>query len=315
MKTQHKENDFAKAESRNAALASQLANITPQLTSLETKLSTLTTQLNTETQRRITAENACEEAENKLRNSEGTLDAVRSSELRKLKEESEALYEKLAFVEGEAEDYRNELEGGRERHREEMEEMRGDLDVLRAKLKKREEELQSLQSSNGNADTDYFDSNDVGKEGGDELFEEDDTLEKQPASPGTPATPPVETESSENKEEYIRTLEEELELVTEQLITTETKLSHANADLEMALQHAEDAEKALLERGNDNAAEVGGEVDPQLATKISELEATVKLLQEENELLNEESKRITLELETALEGELCSTCSILCCAV
>ena len=43
-----------------------------------------------------------EEAENKLRESEGTLAAVRSSEVRKLKEENEDLCERLAFVDGEA---------------------------------------------------------------------------------------------------------------------------------------------------------------------------------------------------------------------
>ena len=82
------ENDVTKAESRNTVLATQLANIQPQLTSLETKLSKVTTQLSTETQRRITAEMKSEEAENKLRESEGTLGAVRSSAVKKMKEEN-----------------------------------------------------------------------------------------------------------------------------------------------------------------------------------------------------------------------------------
>ena len=93
------EDDVAKANSRNTALANQLANIQPQLNSLETKLSTITTQLSNETQRRIAAEMKSEEAENKLRESEGTLASVRSSEVRKLKEENEDLCERLAFVE------------------------------------------------------------------------------------------------------------------------------------------------------------------------------------------------------------------------
>ena len=59
-------------------------------------------QLSSETERRITAEMKSEEAENKLRESEGTLAAVRSSEVHKLKEENEELCERLAFVEVEA---------------------------------------------------------------------------------------------------------------------------------------------------------------------------------------------------------------------
>ena len=73
-----------------------------------------------------------------MRETEGTLAAVRSSELRKLKEESEDLFEKLAFVEGEAEDYRNELNAIRERHRGEVEELRGDIHALTIKLKMRD---------------------------------------------------------------------------------------------------------------------------------------------------------------------------------
>ena len=82
---------------------------------------------------------AAEEAQTKLRESEGSLAQVRSSELRNLKEELEEVYERLAFVEGEAEDYRMELERERERHREEMEEVRGDVDVLRLKLQEKDE--------------------------------------------------------------------------------------------------------------------------------------------------------------------------------
>ena len=100
---------MTKAESHRKILNDLYTNIQPQLTSLETKLSSVTTQLSTEQNRRISAEINSEEAENKLREIEGTLSAVRSSELRKLKEENEDLCERLAFVEGEAEDYRNEL--------------------------------------------------------------------------------------------------------------------------------------------------------------------------------------------------------------
>jgi len=70
---------------------------------------------------------------------------VRSSDVRRLREENKDLCERLAFVEGEAEDYRNELCTARERHREEAEELRGDAHLLATKLRQREEELESLK--------------------------------------------------------------------------------------------------------------------------------------------------------------------------
>jgi len=115
-------------------------------------VSSLTMQLSSESQRRVTAEMKCEEAENRLRESEGALAAVRSSEMRKLKEENEDLCERLAFVEGEADDYRNELNTERERHREEIEELRGDVNVLTTKLSQREEELELLKVDMSNVE-------------------------------------------------------------------------------------------------------------------------------------------------------------------
>ncbi len=75
--------------------------------------------------------------------------AVRSSEVRTLREENEDLCERLAFVEGEAEDYRNELNAERDRHREEVEELGGDVHALATKLRMREEELESLRADPG----------------------------------------------------------------------------------------------------------------------------------------------------------------------
>ena len=295
------ENDVTKAESRNTALATQLANIQPQLTSLETKLSKVTTQLSTETQRRITAEMKSEEAENKLRESEGTLAAVRSSEVKKLKEENEELYERLAFVEGEAEDYKNELNTEREQHREAMEEVQGDVNMLRSKLKAREEELELMKVDMSNIVEEekpkQSDDNDD-----DDLFDgEEQVVDNANESP-LPTTESGTT--SDEREEYIRTLEDELELVTEQLIEAETKLSQTQAELEEVLVEAEQQSKKTVENGIMNGVEPTTDDDAsndKHSDKIEELESSIKLLQEENTSLQEESKRLKEELELALE--------------
>mmetsp|Transcript_6886 Transcript_6886/g.14939 ORF Transcript_6886/g.14939 Transcript_6886/m.14939 type:complete len:1458 (+) Transcript_6886:192-4565(+) len=287
--------DLTKAESRNTALASQLANIQPQLNSLETKLSTLTTHLSSETQRRISAEMKSEEAENKLRESEGTLAAVRSSEVRKLKEENEELCERLAFVEVEAEDYRNELNTDRERHREEVGELKGDVNVLKGKLKERENELEKLKSD--------MDNEVMGRETGGKsesiVDSECATGEEKVSSP--PPTAESGT-TSDDREDYIRTLEDELEIVTEQLIQAETKLSQTQAELEEALVEAEQANNTLeISMINGSSSNGAVDVNNQHTNKITELESTINLLQKENSSLQEESKRLKEELELALE--------------
>mmetsp|Transcript_5271 Transcript_5271/g.11965 ORF Transcript_5271/g.11965 Transcript_5271/m.11965 type:complete len:1460 (-) Transcript_5271:94-4473(-) len=297
------QNDLTKAESRNTALATQLANIQPQLNSLELKLSTLTTQASSETQRRISAEMKSEECENKLRESQGALAAVRSSEVRKLKDENEELCERLAFVECEAEDYRNELNTEREQYTEEVEELKGDVEVLKVRVKEREEELELIrvdmsnvveeEKEQGGGDDDIFDGEAV------TLLDVEE-----------PSSPPPTAESgttSDDREEYIRTLEDELELVTEQLIEAETKLSRTQAELEEALVEAE--QKAInkpLENGVMNGSSAISESAADLnnnqhSDKIAELESSIQLLQEENATLHDESKRLKEELELALE--------------
>lgn len=266
------QNDLAKAESRNTALASQLANLQPQLTALEATAAALGAQLAAEGQRRIAAEMQAEEAENKLREAEGTVAALRSSELRKLREENEELCERLAFVEVEAEDYKNELITDRERHRAEMGELTGDVAVMTGRLKARESELEKTKRDLDGA---------VGKQ--ETVFDGEETVAPPPtAESGT---------SNDGREEYIRTLEEELELVTEQLIEAETKLSQSKSELEDALAQAEQAYNTL-KTGTTNESSV---------TDTAELEATIKLLEAENTALQEESKKLKEELELALE--------------
>lgn len=98
-----------------------------------------------------------------------------------------------------------------------------------------------------------------------------------------------------------RTLEDELELVTEQLIEAETKLSQTQAQLEEALLEAEETNKALGNANSVASAAVDPDAIKQHTEKIAELESTIQLLQQENSSLAEESKRLKEELELVLE--------------
>ena len=304
------ENDLTKAESYNAALSAQLANTQPQMNSLETRVSALSSQLSSESTRRVLAETRSEEAECRLRESEGALAAVRSSEVRKLREENEDLCERLAFVEGEAEDYRNELNAERDRHREEVEELGGDVHALATKLRQREEELDSLRADAGS----YIGNISVGEVGGrgggdddvDYVF--DATLTPSASVEALRGAEPSSATRDE-REEYIKTLEEELELVTEQLIEAETRLSRTQAELEEALVEAEQQSHEPPEDSgmvmNGSSATVGDAADSEtytrLSEKIDELESSLKRIEEENVYLREESKRLREELDLVLE--------------
>ena len=263
------ENDLSKAQSRNTALAAQLSSVSPQLTALEAQLSNLTTQLHNETQRRIAAENAAEEAENtsrRLAAAAATNNAAngKSEEEKRWKEEREELLERLAFVEGECEEWKRELEEERERWRGEMEEVRGDLMVCRERLNERQE---------GTSE---------GSEG------KQQTEQQQPTAVAESAEQQELSSATDKQEEYIKTLEDELELVTEQLIAAETKLSRTQAELEEAL--------AAINAQNDRVADSN-------QTGISELEERIRGLEEESLVLKEELRRIKEELELVTEGQ------------
>ena len=302
------EDDLTKAESYNAAISAQLANTQPQLNSLESRVSALSSQLSSESTRRVAAETKSEEAECRLRESEGALAAVRSSEVRKLREENEDLCERLAFVAGEAEDYRSELNAERDRHREEVEELGGDVHVLATKLRQREEELESLRADAGSYIGNISVGEVVGRGGGgddvDDIF--DATLTPSASVEALRGAEPSGATRDE-REEYIKTLEEELELVTEQLIEAETRMSRTQAELEEALVEAERQSHKPSVDGvmNGSSATVDyaadSETNTRLSEKIDELESSLKRIEEENVSLREESKRLREELDLVLE--------------
>ncbi len=282
------------------------------MNSLEARVSALSSQLSSESARRVSAETKSEEAECRLRESEGALAAVRSSEVRKLREENEYLCERLAFMGGEAEDYRNELNAERDRHREEVEELGGDVHALSTKLRRREEELESLRADAGSYIGNISVGEVGGRGGGDDDDVDDDIFDAMlTPSASVEALRGAEPSSAtrDEREEYIKTLEEELELVTEQLIEAETRLSRTQAELEEASVEAERRSHKPPEDGvmvvNGSSATVGGAADSEtntrLSEKIDELESSLKRIEEENVHLREESKRLREELDLVLE--------------
>lgn len=272
------QNDLTKAESRNTTLSSQLANIQTQMNSLEKKLSTLNTQLSSETQRRISTETRTEEAENQLRVSEGTLAAVRSTEVRKLKEENEDLCERLAFLESEVEDYKNVLNAEKEMYREMVKELKDDVAVLKVRLEEDRKTKEETKLSNGH-------------QGSSDKVKDDDTRvnHANDEKVDLPPPPPVDSGATKgDREEYIRTLENGLELTTEQLSATKTKLSQTQAALDKA-----SANKTSETHGGSTATAVAPDENTPHSDKITELSSTIKNLQEENAVLREEMQRLS----------------------
>jgi chromosome segregation ATPase len=98
-----------------------------------------------------------------------------------------------------------------------------------------------------------------------------------------------------------------LEIVTEQLIEAETRLSRTQAKLEEALVEAERQNHKPSEDGvmNGSFTKVGdaavSETNTRLSEKIDELESSLKQIEEENVSLCEESKRLREELDLVLE--------------
>ena len=245
------EEKLAESSAANAALSMQLENIAPQLTSLENSLTDSRRQWKEEQRMRRHAEQSQEMAEARLREVEGSV-----SELRR---ENDALHEELAFKESEIEENKLEMEIEKEQLREELEEIRGDL-IAKAK------QLQNTQQKNGNS------SMSAGPE--------DDSFR----------TDPNEGDSTHfGDDAYSKKLEEELELVTEQLIETEKRLTTTEDKL-----RASETLVARLEskqQQHDDASE-------SETKKNSDL---IKVLQQENADHLESRHKMKEELELARE--------------
>ena len=173
-----------------------------------------------------------------------------------LRDDCDAAHEELAFKDSELEETRLELEVERERYRVEMEELRSDLSVQR--------------SQNG-------------------TIERDDSL----AMNGD-GEPSLEDEVNSQDKDYVKRLEDELEMVTEQLIDTEQKLTKTEHMLE-----EERAKHASLAASNTKNDHVDESILLELKAENEALKEYEHKLKEEMELLHEELALTQEELRAA----------------
>jgi len=242
---------LADSSAANAALSSQLENIAPQLASLEKALSESRAKLKEEQKLRRQAEQVQDELEAKYREAEGSLLAVR--------EECDAVHEELAFKESELEETRLELEVERERYRVDVEEVRADA-LLQSSLDRRDDETNNTDQATSPSD--------------------------RAASNGVSSN----AASSGVDDAYVKKLEDELELVTEQLIETEQRLSQTEEKLS-------DAEKASK---NSQVDEERKKVEEGVKSREKDTEL-IRALQEENAERLEEEHKLREELELTRE--------------
>ncbi|KAI2507836.1 hypothetical protein MHU86_6616 [Fragilaria crotonensis] len=176
---------LAESSAANAALSSQLESMAPQLTQLESALTHTKLQLETSQSQLRHAENKAEECESRLREVEASLATMR--------DDADAAHEELAFKESELEEALLELEVERERFRVELQDLQVDLQ-LRG----------TTAGASGGAGATEQPSNGFGT-----THDDDDAF--------------LPADKEDEDTDYVKRLEDELELVTEQLIDTEQR--------------------------------------------------------------------------------------------
>jgi chromosome segregation ATPase len=230
-------------------LSSQLENIAPQLASLEKALSESRSKLKEEQKLRRQAEQAQDELEARYREADGSLLAVR--------EECDAVHEELAFKESELEETRLDLEVEKERHRVELEDLRVDAALGQPSDKKDDETARTDQATSA-------------------------SNQALGSATGGASLPAVD-------DAYVKKLEDELELVTEQLIETEQRLSQTEEKLENSNLDT------VLAGGDDKKM---SEEEMKSIEKDKEL---IRVLQEESAFRLEDEHKLREELELTRE--------------
>lgn len=266
------EEKLAESSAANAALSMQLENIAPQLTSLENSLTDSRRQWKEEQRLRRQAEQAQEIAEGRLRELDGSI--------QQMQRENDALHEELAFKESEIEENKLEMEIEKEQLREELEEIRGDL-IAKAKQLEATQQNQSMSQNGGGNNASAMST-------------ADDSFRTDPA------------DSSQYADDaYAKKLEEELELVTEQLIETEKRLTSTEdklrasetlaARLESKQQQFDEASTTENQRNMELIKELQKENADHLESRHE--------MSEELELTKEKFRQIEADLKAHNERE------------
>lgn len=280
------EEKLAESTAANRALSAQLENIGPQLTSLEGALTDSRRRLQDEQKARRAAELAQDESEQRLRELEESIQHVR--------DECDAVHEELAFKENELEETRLELEV-------EKQQLENQVQELQQQLAESESQARMLAArsvpplmDDATAATDKSDA--VVNLQGSKSHDTADSVATLDA-------------------EYVKKLEEELELVTEQLIDTETRLCESEGQLqtlqnvidklrqEQGVRSDED-EELIRQLQTENADQL--EKEEKLLEDLVIVKEELQLAREEIELTQEELRATEDErkaLELALEEE------------
>lgn len=254
---------LAESSSANAALSSQLESMAPQLAQLESALTQTKMQLETSQAQLRHAENKAEECECRLREAEASLVSIR--------EDADAAHEELAFKESELEEALLELEVERERFRVELQDLQ--LDAQRQQQQQQQQQ-QDAQPNGHTTKTITVDTNAV----------------------------LLAQEKEDEDNEYVKRLEDELELVTEQLIDTEQRLTTAEELIVVLKQASLDNDSAQLV-----AKQQGDELEKfkedYMSTKdiLLKTKEELELAQEELQLTQEELKAAEEDLATQKE--------------
>lgn len=245
---------LAESSAANAALSSQLENMAPQLTQLESALTHTKLQLETSQSQLRHAENKAEECESRLREVEASLATMR--------DDADAAHEELAFKESELEEALLELEVERERFRVELQDLQVDLQLRGTTAgASGGAGAGAEQPSNGHGTT----------------HDDDDAF--------------LPADKEDEDTDYVKRLEDELELVTEQLIDTEQRLTTAE-DLIVVLKQASlehDSKQVVAVQQAEELERIREDHDATLLV-FQKTKDELELLQEELQLTQEELK-------------------------
>jgi len=264
---------LAQSSAANAALSSQLENMAPQLSSLEKALTETRARLEHEGKLRRHAEQSHDDLETKLQQTEGTLQQT--------KEECDAAHEELAFSQSECEEARMELEVEKERH----------------KLYQEEYNLLSQPPMQPAGDND---DNSLSAMDGSMNGDDDDNKKQFIDADGFSVN--ANDDDDDGSNDYVKRLEDELELVTEQLIDTEQRCTDMKLELESLQLKMEGSNNGgQLAAANNAAINASSDAVLELQESLALKEDQLQCLTEELELAKEELSLTQEELRAAEE--------------
>lgn len=237
------EEKLAESTSANSVLSQQLENMGPQISSLEVSLTEARQKLKEEQKLRRAAEQAQDDTDQRVREMEQSLAQMR--------EENDLVHEELAFKENELEETKWELEVEKQQLQDELKSARSELEANR----------QGTDTSSLNAARDKSLIDQTDSSGGDE--------KSAPKASGAA------------DDEYTKKLEEELELVTEQLIETEKRLSDAE-------EQSSELKAQLGKLSGQGRSEEDDELIRKLETENADFQTEIQRLREDVDITKEE---------------------------